>query len=263
MNKLQIFSSGEFGKVRFVESDNKLYAVGIDVAKALEYAYPSQAISQHCKGIVKLAIPSGKGGTQQTNVITEGDIYRLIVKAADQSKNINIKMKAERFESWLFDEVLPALRHQGTYSVQPADNQSIPQLPQTYQEALRMLADKIDENQKLTPKAEKYDRFMSINSSQTVGQVAKALKIGRNRLFKLLKTRGYLMSDNTPYQKFINLGYFDVREAIAKVGCLEIGYSQTLVKPKGIDMIAELLGVNQLNTMEDIVRYIREHERAF
>lgn len=84
MNELQIFNNLEFGNIRIVEVDGKPYAVGVDVAKSLEYAKPSQAIIDHCKGIRKLGIPSA-GGKQETNVIPEGDIYRLIVKAADQS----------------------------------------------------------------------------------------------------------------------------------------------------------------------------------
>ena len=106
-NKMQIFENAEFGKVRTVLLAGKPYAVGIDVARALEYAKPSQAIIDHCKGIRKSGIPS-KGGIQETNVIPEGDIYRLIVKSNLPS--------AERFESWVFDEVLPQIRKTGSYS---------------------------------------------------------------------------------------------------------------------------------------------------
>lgn len=105
-NELQIFENAEFGKVRTVLLAGKPYAVGIDVARALGYAKPSQAIIDHCKGIRKSGIPS-KGGIQETNVIPEGDIYRLIVKSNLPS--------AERFESWVFDEVLPQIRKTGSY----------------------------------------------------------------------------------------------------------------------------------------------------
>lgn len=116
MSNLQVFNHKKFGQVRMVELDGKPYAVGIDVTKALEYAKPSQAVIDHCKGIRKLGIPS-KGGVQETNLIPEGDIYRLIVKAADQSKNPKIKVKAEKFESWIFDEVIPIVRETGNYAV--------------------------------------------------------------------------------------------------------------------------------------------------
>lgn len=119
MNELQIFSNSEFGDIRIVEIKGKPYAVANDVAKALEYAVPKDAISAHCKGAVSCRLPTS-GGMQQLKVIPEGDIYRLIVKAADQSRNPKIKEKAERFESWIFDEVLPTLRKTGTYSINSA-----------------------------------------------------------------------------------------------------------------------------------------------
>ena len=141
MEGLKIFENTEFGQVRMIEVEGKPYAVGVDVAKALEYAKPSQAVIDHCKGIRKLGIPSA-GGVQETNVIPEGDIYRLIVKAADQSKNPVIKEKAERFESWLFDEVLPSIRANGSYSLTK-------QIPQTLPEALRAYADEVEKHEVL------------------------------------------------------------------------------------------------------------------
>lgn len=118
MNELQIFSNSEFGDIRIVEIKGKPYAVGNDIANALEYAKPYKAISDHCKGALTWGVPTN-GGNQEMKVIPEGDIYRLIVKAADQSRNPKIKEKAERFESWIFDEVLPTLRKTGTYSINP------------------------------------------------------------------------------------------------------------------------------------------------
>ena len=116
---VKVFDNEQFGKIRMVVVDGKPYAVGIDVTRALEYANPSKAVIDHCKGITKLGIPSS-GGVQETNVIPQGDIVRLITKAADQSKNENIKAKAEKFESWIFDEVIPTVLETGSYSAKQA-----------------------------------------------------------------------------------------------------------------------------------------------
>lgn len=79
-----------------------------DVAKALGYARPNDAVSAHCRATVKYSIPiSGK--LQEVNFIPEGDIYRLVVKSQLPS--------AERFESWIFDEVIPSIRKHGVYAV--------------------------------------------------------------------------------------------------------------------------------------------------
>lgn len=107
MNNLQIFDNEEFGKIRTVEIDGRIYFVGIDIAKALGYSNPSKAVIQHCKGVTKLGIPSN-GGRQETNCIAEGDLYRLVTHSGLPS--------AERFESWVLDDVLPSVRKHGIYA---------------------------------------------------------------------------------------------------------------------------------------------------
>lgn len=119
MNELQIFNNPEFGEVRWVKVEGKPYAVGIDIAGPLGYARPYEAISTHCRGAVTYRVTDSLGREQETKVIPEGDIYRLIVKAADQSKNPEISAKAERFERWIFDEVIPTIRKTGRYEVSP------------------------------------------------------------------------------------------------------------------------------------------------
>lgn len=91
--------------------------MGVDVARALEYANPSKAVSDHCKGdFLNWEVKDSSGRIQETRLIPEGDIYRLTIKASEQSRNKNIKNKANKFESWIFDEVLPSIRQTGTYS---------------------------------------------------------------------------------------------------------------------------------------------------
>ena len=106
MNELQIFNSGEFGEIRTIEIDGKPYFVGTDVAKALGYNNPRDAVSRHCKGVVKRDTPTASG-IQSMSYINEGDLYRLIMKSKLPS--------AEKFESWVMDEVLPTIRKTGSY----------------------------------------------------------------------------------------------------------------------------------------------------
>ena len=125
MNEVQIFSKEEFGQLRTVVVGDEVLFVGLDVAKMLEYAYPSKAVIDHCKGITKLVIPS-EGGEQQTNCITLGDVLRLIVKAADQSRNPSIKEKASKIERWIFDEVMPTVLQHGAYATPAKQQQFTP-----------------------------------------------------------------------------------------------------------------------------------------
>lgn len=116
MNELQIFDSPEFGQVRTIKNKDNILFCANDVAKALGYARPADAITAHCKGVVVLPTPS-KGGIQKTKFIPEGDIYRLVVRSKLPS--------AERFETWIFDEVLPSIRKYGGYIAKPLNQLDI------------------------------------------------------------------------------------------------------------------------------------------
>lgn len=108
MSEIKIFENTEFGSVRTIEENGKVMFCGKDVALALGYSNSKDAISRHCKGVVKHALPT-TGGIQKMNFISEGDIYRLAAKSELPG--------AEKFESWIFDEVLPSIRKTGSYQV--------------------------------------------------------------------------------------------------------------------------------------------------
>lgn len=91
----------------FGATSRKMYFAGSDVAKALGYAIPHKAVQTHCKGVLKWNIPTNSGN-QDVLFITEGDIYRLIMKSKLPS--------ADKFESWVMDEVLPSIRKTGSYN---------------------------------------------------------------------------------------------------------------------------------------------------
>lgn len=124
MQELQIFNNEEFGQVRTVEIDGKPYFMGSDIAKALGYARPNDAIKQHCRATVKHSTHiSGK--MQEVNFIGEGDMYRLITHSKLES--------AERFEAWVFDEVLPTLRKTGSYEMPNKSKDKKEKLPSVNQ----------------------------------------------------------------------------------------------------------------------------------
>lgn len=143
MNSLQIFNSEEFGEIRTIEIDGKPYFVGTDVAKALGYSNPRKAILDHCKGVTKRDTPTSSG-VQSMSYINEGDLYRLIMKSKLPS--------AEKFESWVMDEVLPAIRKTGSY-----------QKPMTIAEQIQLLA---QGNQDHEERIEKLENTMTIDYGQ-------------------------------------------------------------------------------------------------
>ena len=109
MNDIKIFNNEEFGQVRTVEIEGKIYFVASDVARALGYEKPANAVAMHCRYTLKQGIPHPQNPDKQieVNVIPEGDMYRLITHSKLES--------AERFESWVFDDVLPSIRQNGYY----------------------------------------------------------------------------------------------------------------------------------------------------
>lgn len=107
MKELTIMSSELFGEVRFAEVDGKPYAVANDVAKALGYTNPSKATNDHCKNSIKVWGNDSLGRRQEFKAIPEGDIYRLIIRSKLPG--------ADKFERWVFDEVIPQIRKTGGY----------------------------------------------------------------------------------------------------------------------------------------------------
>lgn len=105
-NEIEIFENEEFGKIRTTEIDDKVLFCGSDVAKALGYSNTRDALSRHCKDVVKCDTLTN-GGVQSLGFISEGDVYRLIMHSKLPS--------AEKFEYWVFDNVLPTIRKTGGY----------------------------------------------------------------------------------------------------------------------------------------------------
>jgi len=104
------FQSNDFS-IRAVELDGEPWFVGKDIAEALGYTNPSKAMGDHCKGITKRYPLQTSGGTQEMRLINEPDMYRLIVNSKLPS--------AEKFERWVFEEVLPTIRKTGGYQGKP------------------------------------------------------------------------------------------------------------------------------------------------
>lgn len=107
MTDIQIFNNPEFGIVRTLEEDNGVVLFcASDVAKALGYARPKDAVAAHCKGAVKRRTPTN-GGEQEMSFIPESDLYRLVFSSKLPT--------AEKFTDWVTSEVLPNIRKTGSY----------------------------------------------------------------------------------------------------------------------------------------------------
>ncbi|PWJ49313.1 ORF6C domain-containing protein [Faecalicatena contorta] len=132
MNELQIFNSPEFGQVRTVQLNNETYFVGKDVAEALGFTNPRDAIKTHVfdedKGV---EVIDTLGGKQTMVVINESGLYALVFGSRLES--------AKRFKRWVTSEVLPSIRKTGTYQ-----KQSIPEQIKTIAIGYTELEEKVD-----------------------------------------------------------------------------------------------------------------------
>lgn len=229
MNELKIFKNEEFGEIRSLEINNKPYFVGKDIAEILGYENPQKAIRDHVdEEDKKMGEQNGTpyildnlGRKQYPTFINESGLYSLIMS----SKLSN----AKRFKRWVTSEVLPSIRKTGGYIV-GEENMNEDEL---ILKAMNVLNAKVEnlkqKNKQLEGRIEKQKPKVlfadSVEASKTsilIGELAKILKqnghdIGQNRLFKWLRSNGYLISRrgtdyNMPTQKAMSLGLFQIKE---------------------------------------------------
>ena len=236
-DQMEIFKNPEFGSIRTFEQDGKVLFCGKDVAQALGYRRPADAIAAHCKGVCVLPTPSN-GGIQQMKFIPEGDVYRLIVHSKLPS--------AERFERWVFDEVLPSIRQHGAYLTR----EKLWEVATSPEALLKLCSDLLAEREKnaalqadnarLQGKAVYYDLFIDLRHSTNLRTTAKELEVPERRFVRFLLERRYVYRTPSgcvlPYAKSANEGLFCVKDFCRN------GHtgSYTLVTPKGKLHFAEL-----------------------
>lgn len=213
-NELEIFKNEEFGEVKTLLINDVPYFCANDIAKALGYKRAADAVSTHCKGSVKHRYLTN-GGEQEAKFIPEGDVYRLIMKSKLPS--------AEKFESWVVEEVLPSIRKHGAYMTNEViertltDPDYLIQLATALkeeQQARKLAEEKIKKQKPLVDFANQVSDTTDLIDMKTMAKLLKDNKIdiGRNRLFEFLRIKKILMNDNQPYQQYVDAGYFKVIE---------------------------------------------------
>ena len=247
MNQMEIFKNPEFGSVRVIEENGKYLFCGVDVAKALGYTKPQNAIDQHCPHALKrgIGVQTGKkaDGTPAVQMvemlfIPEGDVYRLIVHSKLPS--------AERFERWVFDEVLPSIRKHGAYMTK----EKLWEVATSPEALMKLCSDLLAEREKnaalradnarLKGKAAYYDLFIDLHHSTNLRTTAKELVVPERQFVRFLLEQRFVYRTPSgcvlPYAKSSNEGLFCVKDYYRN------GHSgsYTLVTPKGKLYFADL-----------------------
>lgn len=223
MDDIQIFNSKEFGEVRALELSGTPWFVGKDVAGALGYAKPENAVANHVDDEDKtstLIQGSGSNYKSKAILINESGLYSLVLSSKLPS--------AKKFKRWVTGEVLPAIRRHGAYMTDQALERAI-----TEPDFLIRLATQLKEEQVKRQQAELMLEEQkpavifagSVSASKTsilIGELAKILRgngiqIGQKRLFQWMRENGYLIKRqgtdyNMPTQRSMEMGLFEIKE---------------------------------------------------
>ncbi len=262
MEEMQVFRNEQFGEVRTIEENGKPLFCGSDVARALGYARPNDAISAHCRCTVKRRIPHPQSPDKEIEIsfIPEGDVYRLIVRSKLPS--------AEKFERWVFDEVLPTIRKHGAYFT-PETLEAALLNPDYLIKLATALKEETEKRKALearekenAPKVLFADSVGTSESTILVGDLAKIIRqngvdIGRTRMFDWLRSSGYLMKDgqskNMPTQYSMELGLREIKERTVSTPSGTIINKTPVITGKG-----QLYFVNKFLATEESRQYVQE-----
>ena len=217
MREIQIFENAMFGKIRTTVIDGEPWFIGKDVATALGYAKPENAIANHVDEEDKtstLIQGSGSNYKSKTIVINESGVYSLVFGSKLPT--------AKAFKRWVTHEVLPAIRKTGSYHASGSYMIDDPiERARAWireQEERKQLA---AANAAMQPKALFADAVSASETSILIGGLAKLIKqngvdIGQKRLFDWLREHGFLIKNGTdknmPTQRAMERGLFEVKE---------------------------------------------------
>lgn len=180
----------ENANIRVVTDESgEPWFVGKDVAEALGYADPTNAMKQHCRGVVKRhPIVDALGRAQEARILSEPDVLRLIVRSTLPA--------AERFERWVFEDVLPTIRKTGGYGKPAVDPMRVLNDPVamrglllTYSEKMIALEGQVAEQ---APKVEALALLTEADGALALTDAAKVLEMPRDRFIRWVHALGWI-----------------------------------------------------------------------
>ena len=247
MQGIDIFTSEKFGSIRAIEESGRVLFCGSDVARALGYARPNDAIVDHCRCTVKRRIPHPQSPDKEIGMafIPEGDVYRLIVRSKLPA--------ADKFERWVFDEVIPSIRKNGGYIAGQETMSDVELMARALivaqnviEEKNRQISGLTEENLLMKPKAEYFDDLVDRKLLTNFRDTAKEFHIGQKRFIAFLTDNGYAYRDAKgrilPHQKHVDAGLFELKECRSERS--RWAGMQTLITPRGRETFRLLLNDN-------------------
>ncbi|MET3705888.1 prophage antirepressor-like protein [Arthrobacter sp. UYEF6] len=239
--------------VRTVIIGGEVNFVARDVAEVLGYVDPINAIKQHCRGVVKRhPIVDRLGRSQQARIISEADLMRLVVHSKLPA--------AERFERWVFEEVLPTIRRTGSYSVAAPAAMDLSSISRRQlAEAIIAESDRADIAEAqlaiAAPKVAAFETFMGVANDFSVRVAAQMLQneigieFGQKLLFRWLRDNRWIGQDNSPYQTHLKAGLLAVKASEYVIrhrdGSETLAAPRVRITPKGLERLRKELTAEQ------------------
>jgi anti-repressor protein len=214
LNDLTVFEKGGW-KVRTLTKNDEPWFVARDVCAALGVGNITDALCRLDPDEKEFDLIETLGGKQEMGIVSEPGLYSLALGSK--------KPEAKEFKRWITHEVLPAIRKHGMYAT-PATVEAMLADPDTMIKTLQALKDervkRLAAETALSvaaPKAAVLEAWTGENNTDliTIEKLAKMLaqyNLGRNRLYAYLRGKAILDGKNTPYQRYIDAGYFVVTE---------------------------------------------------
>lgn len=196
-NSLRVFDNEEFGTIRTVMIDGEPWFVGKDVAEALGYTNPRDALSKHVDDEDKktVAIRDGIRGNPNVTVINESGVYSLILS----SKLPN----AKKFKRWVTAEILPSVRQTGSYSAKPMT---------LAEQALAQAQILVDHEKQLAELSESVDKLERFNDGIVAVLAPTAVSDGWQEQMNR-KVRQYCLDYDLDYRVAFNQLYMTVESS--------------------------------------------------
>jgi len=217
----KIFRNVDFKDLRVLEIDNTPYFVAKDIADTLGYQNGSRDINRHVgEEDMRMAMVFDGRQEKKTILINESGLYSLIIS----SKLPN----AKKFKKWVTSEVLPSIRQNGGYLANQEQLTPEQIMANALKVAESIISQKDKKIEELQPKAIFADAVAGSDTSILIREMAKILKqngieMGERRLFEWLRNKGYLIrkagtDQNTPTQRSMELGIFEIKESVHVTG---------------------------------------------
>lgn len=234
MNNLPQVFNYKNHQVRTFLIDGEPWWVAKDVCDILELG-DTHKVMERLDEDERNTIPvtDSLGRLQETYIVNEAGLYNLILGSR--------KQEAKDFKRWITHEVIPQIRKTGAYSLEPRQL-----IAAAVIEAQKIIAEQEKKIKELEPKAEFFDAVAGSKDAIDMNRAAKLIyeetRMGRNKLFKLLREKGVLMKDNIPYQEYIDKGYFrTIEQKYTKPDGTTHIYIKTLVYQKGLDFLRKII----------------------